>query len=249
MQNESVIKEIKDLYLGIYSEFEKLDELLQLFDFLEMKWPEHNVNQLSTEWMKKVGYDKDFFEFMENENYEKYYRPLINNIFVILCISTFEKSIDQVCSFIQKRKSLPIKRKDLQGNLFRTSQKYLSVLGKIKNFDSKLWELADWIYSLRNVLTHKGREITKSEVNSNNAICRLLEKKVGIGIQYFFDPFEPPPVELKKTSPKECEEIKDKGKIIINREFCNFCVETFTKLFKNLENLHIKSFQKITLIK
>jgi hypothetical protein len=123
----------------------------------------------------------EYFDYMHDEYVE------LTEIFprlqwysqFLIAYSTFENVLNRLCQIVQRRSSLDLSFKDLEGQGIARARSYLSKVAKVNTpFSSKHWNKALLLGEIRNAIAHRNGEIPH-EPNSPNSLSSRL-KKLGV---------------------------------------------------------------------
>lgn len=131
---------------------------------------------------------------------------------MVLLFLTVENQLYGLCDEIKKRRSLPIRAKELSGDAIAKCKTYIRKVAGITNVNDELWQKVEDLAKIRNCIVHT---LGKVEFSSDQKRLRdLAAKDIGVSIS------EDYPL--------------DKGVLLVTPDFCKQSVEEVTRLFDEI---------------
>lgn len=205
---------VEKIYNRIQSKYSSLSFYLQMLDFY-------------TEDMEKAIYEQSENKIeadVEWENFKKNDFPYLINAFIMVLMSAFEDSSNEICEGISLIKKIPLGRNDISGGLIKSFRKFLDTFSNFVRPDDEKWSTVEAIYQVRNILIHGGGDINKSNIGSMKKIKYLADKKVGLFLTH-------------------------DNRIILTMDFCQFALKSIENFFEELRTEHSNLLKGLRIIK
>lgn len=141
--------------------------------------------------------------------YEYFFPRSLRYSFIVLLYLVIEHQLNQLCDEIKKRRNLPIRSNEMNGDALKRSKVYLQ---KVAGISIKNWETLEDLSKVRNCIVHA---LGKVELSKDDKHLKLLVKKnIGLSI-----------------SGKESQE---EGFLIVNAEYCESAVRIAEQFFDEI---------------
>ncbi len=141
-------------------------------------------------------YKKDIRWALESWQLKTFFPSSLRYSFVVLLHIHVEQNLHKICELISQINKLPIKEKDLKGDIIERFVKYFDKFLSIKITEFTKWPKVIELSKIRNCIVHTGGEIDKSK-----------------DLKYLEDL-------IRKTDLLDSSSQKTLRRIIIKRDYC-----------------------------
>lgn len=151
----------------------------------------------ATEQEKKLSPKEhdEFYEFYEDEHwrYSERFPRILRNSFLVLAHSLLEKQIARLCSWLRKKREIPIGWADLRGDVLDRAKLYFKLAGLPIRFDDQTWREINYYTKVRNCIVHENGLIKRLQDDQDftNYITRkgiistdMIEQEIALTEQF-----------------------------------------------------------------
>ncbi|KHF40715.1 hypothetical protein [Halalkalibacter okhensis] len=198
------------------NDLRNLQELIDRTEsYLEKETVEFN-KIVETNASKLPEDERDYYYDHMSEDYFKLsdeFPQTIRQSMFLQAFFSFENVLNDICSWLQKKREIKIGFKDISGQGIIRTKVYLSKIFMVKDtFDSIEWQHIRHYNSIRNIFVHNGGYPVNDKKEHKQAIDQLDHLFVN----------------------------EDYGKVYLNKDFCYKVIETINKFLFNLRNEFIE---------